>query len=137
MARALAELGSKHVLVVCGEDGNGGVLDEISTCGSTLLWELRDGTLKQHELSPEELGLRRCDVSALKGGDARQNASALLSVLSGEPGPRGDAVAANAGAALYVAGLAESIAAGVVTAQELLATGAAMNTLRALREAAE
>jgi len=135
MARALAELGSKHVLVVCGEDGSGGVLDEISTCGSTLLWELRDGTLSQHELSPEALGLRRSPVSSLKGGDAAQNASALLAVLSGEPGPRGDAVAANAGAALYVAGLSESIAAGVVAAQELLATGAAMDTLRALREA--
>ncbi len=136
MAQALAELGSEHVLVVCGEDGHGGVLDEISTCGNTLVWELRDGTLEQHELSPESLGLRRCDVSALKGGDAAQNAAALSSVLSGEPGPRGDAVAANAGAALYIAGLTESIESGVLVARDLLARGAAMDTLRALREAA-
>ena len=135
MARALAELGSEHVLVVCGEDGRGGVLDEISTCGNTLVWELRNGTLERHELSPEALGLHRCDVAALKGGDAAQNAAALSSVLSGEPGPRGDAVAANAGAALYVAGLAESIESGVLVARDLLEKGAAIDTLRALRAA--
>ena len=74
-------------------------------------------------------------VSALKGGDADQNAAALASILAGEPGPRADAVAANAGAALYVAGLADTLRDGVEQARVLLVKGAAMATLDALREA--
>jgi len=135
MARALADLGSEHVLVVCGDDGAGGVLDEISTCGSTLAWELRDGQLQCHHLNPEQLGLSAAPVAALKGGDAAQNAAALESILGGEPGARGDAVAANAGAALYVAGLATDLRDGVARAQQLLQDGSAMGTLNALREA--
>jgi anthranilate phosphoribosyltransferase len=135
MARALAELGSEHVLVVCGDDGEGGVLDEVSTCASTLAWELRDGKVQRLEISPEQLGISPAPVSALRGGDAAQNAAALESILGGEPGPRGDAVAANAGAALYVAGLAEDLRDGVEQAQKLLAEGAGLATLEALRKA--
>ncbi len=135
VAKALAGLGSEHVLVVCGEDGCGGVLDELSTCGPTLAWELRNGSLQRHDLSPDQFGLSTAPVSALKGGDANQNAAALESILAGEPGPRADAVAANAGAALYVAGLADTLRDGVEQARILLVKGAAMATLDALREA--
>jgi len=134
---ALAGLGAAHVLVVCGEDGVGGVLDEISTCGETVVAELRDGEVHQYVVTPDELGVPTADVKALKGGDAAENAAALEAILSGEPGPRCDAVAVNAGAALYVAGLAESLRAGIERAQELLASGAAKATLDALRTAAQ
>ncbi|MEE2829838.1 MAG: anthranilate phosphoribosyltransferase [Myxococcota bacterium] len=136
LAEALGELGSEHVLVVCGEDGRGGVLDEVSTCGPTRLWELKDGRVSEQRIEPGELGLATSEVEALKGGDASQNAAALESVFAGEPGPRGDAVAANAGAALYVAGLADTLRDGVASAQELLRAGSPADTLDRLRHAA-
>ena len=135
VCQALKDLGSEHVLVVCGDDGQGGVLDEISTCGPTRGWELRGGVLREIHLDPAALGVPLADVRALKGGDAAENAAALSSILSGEPGPRGDAVAVNAGAALYVAGLVDDLPAGVQRAQELLADGAGARTLAALVEA--
>jgi anthranilate phosphoribosyltransferase len=135
VCEALAELGSEHVIVVCGDDGAGGILDEISTCGPTAGWELKDGALAPIALTPAGLGVPVADVRALKGGDAAENAAALHAILSGEPGPRGDAVAVNAGAALYVAGIAGDLRDGVERAKELLATGAAIATLDALRAA--
>lgn len=136
VAEALRELGSHHVLVVCGDDGQGGVLDEISTCGTTQVWELTDGSIDQSTIEPKDLGLARSDVRALRGGDATQNAAALESVFAGEPGPRGDAVAANGGAALYVAGLAESLREGAEQAKLLLREGAVADRLEGLRRAA-
>ena len=135
MAEALGELGSEHVLVACGE-AEGRSIDELSTCGPTQLWELKDGTVSEYVFQPEDLGVPRARLGALKGGDAAQNAAALESILAGEPGPRGDAVAVNAGAALYVAGLAEGLNEGVASAQELLRSGAALERLQALKEAA-
>jgi len=135
MAEALGELGSAHVIVACGDDGRGRVLDEISTCGPTRLWELRNGSVTERTVTPDELGVPTADISALKGGDASQNAAALESILAGEPGPRGDAVAVNAGAALYVGGLADDLRSGVDRARELLAGAAAVANLVALREA--
>ncbi len=134
VAEALGELGSEHVLVVCGDDGAGGVLDELSTCGPTRAWELRDGAVTELTVTPEELGVPTSPISSLRGGDAQQNAAALESILAGEPGPRGDAVAVNAGAGLYVAGLAEDLRAGVERAKALLSTGAGLENLRALKE---
>ena len=137
VAQALLELGSEHVLVVCGDDGAGGILDEISTCGPTAGWELKDGSLKPLLLTPEGLGVPVSDVRALRGGDAAQNAAALRAILGGEPGPRGDAVAVNAGAAFYVAGLVDDLPAGVARALGILASGGAMATLSALVEASK
>jgi anthranilate phosphoribosyltransferase len=130
MAEALGELGSLHVLVVHG-DG----LDELTLAGPTTIWELKDGTVSEWTTTPEELGVPSAPVAALKGGDAAQNAAALESILAGEPGPRGDAVAINAGAGLYVAGITGSLRAGVDRARQLLSTGAAMENLNALRQA--
>ena len=135
VAEALRELGSLHVLVVCGDDGRGGVLDELSTCGATQCWELKRGRVEHTTLQPEDFGVPRCDVAALRGGDAAENAAALQAVFSGEPGPRGDAVAVNAGAALYVADLASDLRSGIDRARQLLAQGAAAEKLHALVEA--
>ena len=130
MAEALGELGSEHVMVVHG-DG----LDELSVCGPTTVWELKDGAVAEWTTTPDELGVPTAPLSALKGGDAAQNAAATESILAGEPGPRGDAVAVNAGAAIYVAGLAPTLREGVDTARALLREGAAVAVLDALRAA--
>ncbi|MCO4769743.1 MAG: anthranilate phosphoribosyltransferase [Deltaproteobacteria bacterium] len=137
VAWALQGLGAEHVMVVCGEDGQGGVLDEISTCGETVVAELRDGEVHQFVLTPEVLFVEAANVKALRGGDADENAAAILAILGGEPGPRGDAVAVNAGAALYVGDLAGSLKEGIRKAKELLATGAALHTLEALKDVAQ
>ena len=135
VAEALGELGSERVLVVCGEDGQGGVLDELSSCGTTEIWELNDGSVSHYSVVPEDLGIARSQVRSLRGGDAAQNAAALESVFAGEPGPRGDAVAINAGAALVVAGLAPDLPSGTQRAQELLRNRSALERLEALRAA--
>ena len=127
MAEALGELGSHHVLVVHG-DG----LDELSVCGPTTCWELKDGSVAQWTVTPEELGVPVAALSALKGGDAAQNAAATQSILAGEPGPRGDAVALNAGAGIYVAGLVPTLREGVDQARSLLRAGAGADVLTAL-----
>ncbi len=137
VAEALRELGSLHVMVVCGDDGRGGVLDELSTCGPTRVWELKQGQVEHYELQPSDLGVPACEVEALRGGDAAENAAALSAIFSGEPGPRGDAVAVNAGAALYVADLAADLASGIARARQLLAEGAAAQKLAALVEASQ
>jgi len=137
VAWALQGLGAEHVMVVCGDDGHGGVLDELSTCGETVVAELRDGEVHQFVVTPEALFVDTADVSALKGGDAPQNAAAIEAILAGEPGPRGDAVAVNAGAALYVAGLAGSLKEGIARSKELLASGAPATTLAHLRTVAQ
>jgi anthranilate phosphoribosyltransferase len=134
LAQALQELGSEHVLVVCGEDGQGGVLDELSSCGQTLVWELSEGEIKHYRLTPSDLGVEACGVHSLRGGDAGQNAAALDSIFRGEPGPRGDAVAINGGAALYIAGLAPDLKSGTAQAQTLLRTGEVIAKLESLRE---
>jgi anthranilate phosphoribosyltransferase len=133
LAQALQELGSEHVLVVCGEDGQGGVLDEFSSCGQTLVWELRDGAINHYRLTPSDLGVEAAGVHTLRGGDAQQNAAALDSVFRGEPGPRGDAVAINGGAALYVAGLAPDLRSGTAQAQTLLRSGEVLAKLENLK----
>lgn len=136
VAEALGELGSEHVLVVCGDNGAGGVLDEVSTCGPTRAWELRDGAVVERTITLDELGVPAAPLTALRGGDAQQNAAALESILAGEPGPRGDAVAVNAGAGLYVAGVVPDLKAGVERAKALLSTGAGLENLRVLKEIA-
>lgn len=137
VAKALRELGSEHVLVVCGSDGAGGVLDELSSCGDTQVWELKDGEIKSYTTTPADLGVARCAVGALKGGDAQQNAAALDSIFRGEPGPRGDAIAINGGAALYVGGFVASLREGTDQAQELLRTGAVKDRLDRLLAACD
>ncbi len=129
LAHVLADLGAEHALVVHGEDG----LDEITTTGPTRVAEVRDGEVRLSTLSPESLGLPRATLADLAGGTPEENAATMERVLAGEKGPLADVVAANAGAALYVAGRAESLPAGVEAARAVLASGAAAAKLDELR----
>jgi len=129
IARVLADLGSERALVVHGEDG----LDEITTTGTTRVAEVDDGEVRSYEVTPEELGLERADLGRLAGGDPAENAAAMERLLAGAPGALADLVAANAGAALYVAGRADSLREGVTMAREILAGGAAAAKLEQLR----
>jgi len=128
VARVLAALGATHALVVHSRDG----LDEISVSAATHVCEVRDGDVRAYEVTPEELGVRRHPIEALAGGDARANAQIAREVLQGANGAKHDIVVANAGAALYVSGAAESIRDGVALAKESIASGSAYAKLQEL-----
>src|SRR5215216_6703858 len=132
LALALAELGAESALVVSSEDG----LDELSVSGTTRVVELRDGSLTTYDVSPGELGLQAAGDGAVAAGTPDQNARVLRDVLAGEPGTERSLAVLNAAAAIYVGGLAESIAAGVERAQESIDSGAAAGVLDAYVERA-
>jgi len=130
MAQVLRRLGSHHAFVVCGADG----IDEISVCGRTYVAELRHGTVREYEVTPEELGVKRAPFEEIKGGDAATNAAIITAVLRGE-GPRAprDVVALNAGAALVAAAVAPDLPAGVCMAREAIAAGLGWRKLEVWR----
>jgi anthranilate phosphoribosyltransferase len=119
MARVLDLMGAQHALVVHGQDG----LDEISVCAPTQVHEVRSGKLRAYVIEPEQFGLERRSVDAVRGGTVDANVRMSQAVLDGARGPSRDVVLLNAGAALYVAGLAESIADGIGRAAEELDSG--------------
>lgn len=128
LAEALVTLGAECVLVVHGADG----LDEITTTAATYAM-FRDGADRRPlTLEPEALGVERADPAALGGGDARENAAIVRSILGGESGARRDIVLVNAGAGLWVAGAVEGLEHGVARARESLDSGAAAERLDAL-----
>ncbi|MDZ7708042.1 MAG: anthranilate phosphoribosyltransferase [Trueperaceae bacterium] len=126
LAEVLRGLGLERALVVHG-DG----LDDFTISGETFVSELRpDGEIVEHSLVPEDVGLERAPRATLLGGDPADNAVAARAILSGERrGPQRDVVQFNAGAALYLADLAGSVAEGVERAGELLDDGAGLRTL--------
>src|ERR1051325_4855908 len=128
LARVLLSLRAEHALVVHSHDG----LDEISISAPTYICEVRGGSVRAYELTPDEVGVASHRIDALAGGDARQNAEITRKILRGEEGPRADIVAANAGAALYVAGVVPDIRDGVALARESIASGKAMQKLEQL-----
>jgi anthranilate phosphoribosyltransferase len=128
MARVLQRLGARHVMVVHSEDG----LDEISIGDATLVAELRDDRIRSYEISPEEFGMTRASIEALKVESAEESLAMIRSVLAGEPGPAHDIVALNAGAAVYVADLAGSLREGVDRARAAIADGSAAAKLEDL-----
>jgi anthranilate phosphoribosyltransferase len=128
LARVLQHLGSEHVLVVHAEDG----LDEISIGSPTRVAELKDGDITVYTLAPEDFGLERADLSAIAVADAGQSLAMISEVLDNRPGPARDIVMLNAGAAIYAAGVADSLANGVERAGGVLADGSARDTLAAL-----
>lgn len=130
-AQALTGLGSERAFVVHGRGG----LDEISTMGATLVADVRNGAIRTFELTPEQLGVARVSMDALRGGAPEQNADALLRVLGGEPGPFADLVAVNAAAALVVADLAGDLVEGIGLARAAMMDGRAMAALDALKAA--
>ncbi len=130
LAQVLARLGSRHVLVVHAEDG----LDEISIGGVTRVAELKNGVVSSFTLGPEQFGLKRGDIKALVVATADDSLAMLRTVLDNTPGPARDIVLLNAGAAIYTAGLAKTLAAGVAAAELAVASGAARAKLQALVE---
>ena len=128
LARVLLALGAEHAVVVHSRDG----LDEISISAATHVCEVCYGEIRSYEITPEEIGMRRQQIETIAGGDTKENARIARSVLAGDQGPRADIVAANAGAALYVAGVVPTIRDGVVSAQEALRSGRAMQKLEQL-----
>jgi anthranilate phosphoribosyltransferase len=127
VANVLAELGVERAFVV-----HGGGLDEISLAGETKVGEVRGGTVRVYEVTPEDFGLDRAPISAISGGDAAHNAELLRAILAGEPGPRRDIVIANAAAALVAAGRAADFLEGARLAAESIDSGAAPKKLDAL-----
>ena len=125
MAEVLRNLGSERVWITHGADG----LDEMSTTGTTKIVELKDGAIRAFEIAPEEVGLTRVDLAALKGGDAAANAGALKAVLDGARNAYAEIAMLNAAGALVVAGKARELAEGVAMAGDALASGAAKRVL--------
>ena len=126
-ARVLQELGAERALVVWGRDG----MDEISLGAATLVGELRDGKVSEYEIHPEDFGIAMAASRNLQVADAEESKAMLLEVLGGRVGLPRDIVVLNAGAALYVAGVAESIEAGIALAREAITSGAARAKLDA------
>ncbi|OHX10307.1 anthranilate phosphoribosyltransferase [Chromobacterium sphagni] len=124
-SRVLKQLGSQHVMIVHGCDG----LDELTLSGPTMVAELKNGEILEYQLEPEEFGLMRCELKDLRADTAEQSRLRLLSVLNGEPGPARDIVLFNAGAAIYTADIAPSLADGVTMAREALDSGKARQKL--------
>ena len=125
LAHVLMSLGVKQGMVVYGMDK----LDEISLSAPTKVCEFRDGWYKTYTIQPEEFGLTRCAKADLVGGDPAENAAITRAILSGEKGPKRDAVLLNAGAALYIGGKAATLAQGITLAAEIIDSGKALETL--------
>jgi len=121
MAKVLCNLGVKSGMVVYGQDG----LDEISLSSPTSICELRSGFIKSYEIEPEQYGFKRCDKSALVGGTPEENAKITQDILSGEKGPRRDAVLLNSAAAIHIAKPEISIEEGINLSAETIDSGKA------------
>ena len=125
LAQVLINLGVKRGMVVYGQDK----LDEISMSAPTTVCEIRDGWYRASVIRPEDFGFARCSREELRGGTPEENAVITRDILGGMQGPKREAVLMNAGAALYIAGKAESMKEGTVLAAELIDSGKAMKTL--------
>ena len=125
LARSLMMLGSKRAWVVHGADG----IDEISTTGYTKVSECRAGAVNTFYVHPSDFGIGKTEPTALKGGDAAENAAIVREVLSGARGPRRDVVLLNAGAALFIAGRADTVREGIAVAAAAVDSGSAMQRL--------
>ena len=128
LARVLARLGSRHVLVVHAEDG----LDEISIGADTHIAEFKDGSVHTHRISPEQFGMESAELSSLTVSSPQESLETIQAVFENSDGPARDIVALNAGAAIYASGLAADLSAGVEAATQSLASGAARERLAAL-----
>lgn len=125
LARVLDNLGVTRGMVVYGQDR----LDEISMSAPTTVCEFGGGAFRTYVIAPEDFGFRRCEKSDLTGGTPAENAAITLDILRGVPGPKREAVLLNAGAGLYVADRADTLAGGVALAAELIDSGAALRKL--------
>jgi anthranilate phosphoribosyltransferase len=125
IAYALKNLGSSHVMVVHSNDG----LDEISIADSTYVAELKNSTVETYSISPSDFDMQQTNLDAICVEDADASLKLIQEALDGQEGPAKDIIALNAGAAIYVSGLANSLKDGVKKAQEVLNSGAAHQKL--------
>ena len=125
LAHVLKQLGSRHVMVVHAEDG----MDEISISAKTGVAELKNGEVSSYTISPEDFGLVAADSGTLKVDSVEESLAMIQSVLANNPGPALDIVSMNAGAAIYVSGVADSLAAGIQKARDAIADGSAAKVL--------
>ena len=128
--KVLSELGSEHVITVYGSDG----LDEITTTGSTMIFEVKNGQSKTYEINPEDYGIARAYPEELKCGSPAESADIFLSLLSGEKGPKRDAVLLNGAFAIYAGGMAENPGEGIEKARESIDSGAALEKFNSLKD---
>jgi len=124
MAEVLGRLGAERAWVVHGSG-----IDEITTAGATAVAEFKDGRVRQFEITPEEVGLQRVSLDALRGGEPQHNAALMRDLLGGRKGPLRDIVLLNAAAALVVAGRAAELRDGMALAAEAIDSGAATRVL--------
>jgi len=125
IAYALKNLGSSHVMVVHSNDG----LDEISIADSTYVAELKHGTIETYSISPSDFNMQQATLDSICVDNADASLKLIQEALDGQEGPAKDIIALNAGAAIYVSGLANSLKDGVKKAQEVLSSGAAHQKL--------
>lgn len=128
LAQVLRRLGSRHVLVVHSLDG----LDEISIGAPTRVAELKNGEVKTYSISPEDFGLTPCPLETLRVQDVEESLAKIREVFSGQPGPARDIVALNAGAGIYTAGVANSLADGIRQAMAVIDDSSAARVLERL-----
>lgn len=128
LAHVLQRLGSQHVLIVHGSDG----LDEITITGKTHIGELKNDTIQSYTIKPEDFGFQSAPIQGIQVNDAEHAKTMLLSVLKNKNGAARDVVILNAGAAIYVAGVVDNLAAGITTAQKTIESGAALKKLHEL-----
>jgi anthranilate phosphoribosyltransferase len=119
--RVLQRLGAQHAIVVWGRDN----MDEVSLGAGTMVGELVNGEIREYEIHPEDFGMQMIASRNLKVSNSTESKQRVLEALEDQPGPARDIVAINAGAALYAAGIASSIADGLDKARAVLASGAA------------
>ncbi|MGH8578941.1 MAG: anthranilate phosphoribosyltransferase, partial [Gammaproteobacteria bacterium] len=127
MAQVLKRLGGERAMVVHADDG----MDEISIGAPTRVAELKNGEIVSYAITPEQFGFVRADLAGIRARDAAESLRLMQAVLRGEPGPALDIVLLNAGAAIYLAGRAETLTQGIACAREVIGLGKAQETLRA------
>jgi len=128
LAHVLQQLGSEHVMVVCGADG----MDELSFSGDSFVAELKNNEIKEYIINPQQFGLELHALSTIQVRNAEESKAMLLGVLTGKMGPARDIVLLNAGAAIYVADLAPDLAQGITIAASMLDSGNALQKLNQL-----
>ena len=121
-------MGVERAAVVCGN----GSMDEITNVGKTRISEIKNGQVDTYEIKPTDFGIDYADVKDIAGGICEENAKITKDILSGVKGPKRDIVLLNAGAAIYVAGIADTMAEGIKKAEESIDSGAAARVLEKL-----
>ncbi len=127
LVRVLERLGARHAMVVYGKDG----MDEVSLGAATMVGELKDGSIREYEIHPEDFGLAMVSNRSLKVGGAEESRAMMFEALSGTPGTAREIVTLNSAVALYAADVVPSIEAGIARADEAIASGAARAKLDA------